>query len=103
MNENGPWETLVEDQLVDTTGGKAASLLDFTFDKLVEIKFIKFDLISYWGAGGGLQYFAAIPGKKHQSVIKCLSESQGGSSAETTTESAITNIILPESYIITNN
>ena len=62
MNENGPWETLVAEQLVDTTGGKAASLLNFTFDKPVEIQFIKFDLISYWGtSGGGLQYFAAIP------------------------------------------
>ena len=68
MKENGPWETLVEDQLVDTTGGKAASLLNFTFDKPVKIQFLKFDLISYWGSlGGALQYFAAIPAtsKKH--------------------------------------
>ena len=67
MNETGPWETLVEDQLVDTRG-VAASLQSFTFDKPVEIQFIKFDLISYWGDGGGLQYFAAIPAtsKKHQ-------------------------------------
>ena len=65
LKENGPWETLVEDQLVDTTfsGGKRpASLLNFTFKEPVEIQFIKFDLISYWGgSGGGLQYFAAIP------------------------------------------
>jgi len=76
MNENGPWETLVEDQLVDTRG-IAASLLNFTFDEPVEIKFIKFDLISYWGTQrGGLQYFAAI-----------LATS--GPTAETTTDSAI--------------
>ena len=62
MNENGPWETLLEDQLVDTSK-KAASLLNFAFDQLVEIQFIKFDIQSYWGKGGGLQYFAAIPGK----------------------------------------
>ena len=69
MNENGPWETLLEDQLVDTSRGEAASLLNFTFKEPVEIQFVKFDLISYWGSSGGLQYFAAIPAtsKKHQS------------------------------------
>ena len=61
MNENGPWETLVEDQLVDTSNWEVASLLHFTFEKPVEIQFIKFDLISYWGLGGALQFFAAIP------------------------------------------
>jgi len=61
VNQNGPWETLVHDELVDTRN-KAASLLNFTFDELVEVQFIRFDLISYWGGlGGGLQYFAAIP------------------------------------------
>ena len=66
MNETGPWETLVEYQLVDTTGGKTAPLLEFTFQELVEIQFIRFDLITYWGFGGGLQYFAAIPAKSRK-------------------------------------
>jgi len=62
MNETGPWETLVEDQL-PYKRGVAASLLNFTFEEPVEIQFLKFDLISYWGgSGGALQYFAAIPG-----------------------------------------
>merc|ERR1711971_947631 len=81
MNENGPWETLVEDQL-DDTRGIAASLFNFTFEKPVEIQFIKFDLISYWGAGGGgLQYFAAIP-------------ATSGPAAESTTDSAIGTTII---------
>ena len=73
-NVDGPWETLVEDQLVDTTfsgGKKPALLLNFTFEDPVQIQFLKFDLVSFWGsAGGGLQYFAAIPApsKKHLSV-----------------------------------
>ena len=46
MHENGPWDTLVEERLVDTRG-KAASLLNFTFEKPVETQFIKFDLVSY--------------------------------------------------------
>ena len=103
LDETGPWETMVDSHLPDTTEGQAAELLNFTFEQPVKLKYLKFEFISYWGVGGGLQYFAAIPGKKHQSVIKCLSESQGGSSAETTTESAITNTILTESYVITND
>ena len=55
LNEKGPWQTLVEDELADTTGGFPAALLNFTFEKPVEIQFMKFDLISFWGKGGGLQ------------------------------------------------
>ena len=64
LNEKGPWQTLVEDELADTRH-KPAALLNFTFENPVEIKFLKFELVSFWGtgaeAGGGLQYFAAIP------------------------------------------
>ena len=61
--ENGPWKILVEDELIDTTGFDIpAALLNFTFEEPVEIQFLKFELLSYWGDwGGGLQYFAAIP------------------------------------------
>ena len=71
-NKRGPWKTLVEDQLVDTSNEEAAPLLNFIFEEPVEIQFIKFDLISYWGTqGGGLQYFAAIPAtsKKYSKSI----------------------------------
>ena len=59
-NENGPWKMLADYHLADTRG-KPAPLLNFTFAEPVEIQFIKFELVSYWGIGGGLQYFAAIP------------------------------------------
>ena len=59
-NENGPWKMLADYHLADTRS-KPAPLLNFTFDEPVEIQFIKFELVSYWGNGGGLQYFAAIP------------------------------------------
>ena len=76
LDKNGPWETLLEDQLVDTRA-VVAPLLNFTFDKPVEIQFIKFDLISYWGGGGGgLQYFAAIPAtsKKHKFCMSSVNK-----------------------------
>jgi len=76
-NQSGPWETLVEDWLVDTSGvSRAAALLNYTFDKPIEIQYIRFDLVSFWELGGGLQYFAAIP-------------ASSGPAAETTTDSAI--------------
>lgn len=67
-NETEPFELLLEDELVDTTGNKAASLLDFTFDKAVEVQYLRFDLVSYWGHGGGLQYFAPNSGFASQIV-----------------------------------
>jgi len=60
-NENGPWQTLVEDDLVNTSGTESASLLNFTFDNPVQIKFLKFEVVSFWRNGAALQYFAAVP------------------------------------------
>ena len=45
-NLNGPWKTLLEDELVDTRG-EAASLLNFTFEDPVELQYLRFDLVSY--------------------------------------------------------
>ena len=67
VNMGGPWKILLEDELADTRG-KPAPLLNFTFEEPVEIQYIKFELVSFWGGrGGGLQYFAAIP-----ATSKCL-------------------------------
>ena len=69
LNESGPWNTLLEDELIDTRG-KAASLLNFTFEEPVEIKFLRFDLVSYWGTvGAGLQYFAPIASKTTKAEV----------------------------------
>jgi len=54
----------VEHHLPDTRG-KPAPLLNYTFKEPVEIQFLRFELVSYWGIqGGGLQYFAAVPATK---------------------------------------
>ena len=58
LGESGPWNTLVEEELVDVDG--PAPLLEFVFDKPEEVQFLKFDLLSFWGDGGALQYFAAV-------------------------------------------
>ena len=60
VGENGPWQTLLEEELEDTRN-KPASMRDFTFNDPVRVQFLKFDLLDYYGqTGGGLQYFAAI-------------------------------------------
>ena len=61
-NETGPWKTLVQDHLDDPTNSSGPiPLVNFTFEEPVQIQYLRFDLISNWGAGGGgLQYFAAI-------------------------------------------
>ena len=97
-NENGPWETLLEDELVDTRGQKAAALLNFTFDEPVEVQYLRFDLVSYWGdVGGGLQYFAPIPATsklQHQTSEHDQNsfylKPKGGSGVETTTDGSVT-------------
>ena len=65
LSESGPWEILVEAELIDTRGQTPAALINFTFDEPKTIQFLKFDLVSYWNQkslfGGGLQYFAPIP------------------------------------------
>ena len=36
----------------------------------VELKYLRFELVSYWGTlGGGLQYFAAIPASEYKQLI----------------------------------
>ena len=52
--------------------GRRAALLNFTFEKPVNIQFMKFDLISFWGDGGGLQYFAAIPATGKSVSVRIL-------------------------------
>ena len=76
LNQSGPWETLLEKELNDTSF-KPASLLNFFFEEPVEIQFLKFELISYWGdKGGGLQFFAAIPATMTDTAI--IRNSGGG-------------------------
>ena len=61
LNKEGPWEILVKDRL-NFSRSETVQLLNFTFVKPVEIQFLRFELMSYWGPhGGGLQYFGAIP------------------------------------------
>ena len=61
LNENGPWEILLEYELPNRLGSYRPPLVDLYFEEPVEIQFLKFELVSYWGSeGGGLKYFAPL-------------------------------------------
>ena len=91
LNETSPWDILVEDELIDTRGGKPAALLNFAFEEPVEMQFIRFELVSYWRFGGGLQYFAAIPGEA-TTTTNTTTTSKTTTIATTTTTTTKTTI-----------
>ena len=56
LKKAGPWE-----ELLDETLKKTPSLLQtFFFKNTTEIRYLWFHLVSFYGRGGGLQYFAPI-------------------------------------------
>ena len=90
LNEEGPWETVVDSRLPGTTH-EAPTLLNFTFEQPLKLKYLKFELISYWGKAGALQYFAPIPAtSEHHLSVHDQTFKKGGSVAETTSDSSIT-------------
>ena len=60
-NSEGPWAVILEEELIHTLSSRTESLRNITFSERVEVQYLKFDLVSFWGKGGGLQYFAAVP------------------------------------------
>ena len=56
---DGPWKRLIGNLLEDSrkTPPKVKTLM---FDKPLVLRYIKFELVEYWGLGGGLQYFEPI-------------------------------------------
>ena len=56
LKKAGPWE-----ELLDETLEKDPTLLQtFFFKNTTEIRYLWFHLVSFYGRGGGLQYFAPI-------------------------------------------
>ena len=59
-NENGPWEELLEESLEDTRRENPQPVLEFTFANPASVEFIQFQMLDFWGIGGGLQYLSII-------------------------------------------
>ena len=58
LNEDGPWQELLEESLEDSRHQDPPPVEQFVFSQPSVVSFIKFELLDYWDTGGGLQYFS---------------------------------------------
>ena len=58
--DNGPWEELLVADLEDSRQQNPPPVQQIMFANPAVVSFIKFELLEYWGYGGGLQYFVPI-------------------------------------------
>jgi len=58
--DNGPWEELHVADLEDSRRQNPPPIQQIMFANPSNVSFIKFELLEYWGNGGGLQYFVPI-------------------------------------------
>jgi len=60
-NNNGPWKELIVADLEDSRKQDPPPIQNLTLDNSVIVRFVKFELLEYWGnLGGGLQYFKVM-------------------------------------------
>ena len=60
MKEGGPWVQLLDQQLEEPEKALAPTMQNFYFKESVEVQFLRFDLDSFWGASGGLEFLRVI-------------------------------------------
>jgi len=63
-NDSGPWDELLIADLEDSRLQNPPPVQQLIFANPAVVSFIKFELLEYWGSGGGLQYFVPIYRKK---------------------------------------
>ena len=54
---------LLENELADSRKDSDPPLKTFSLKKEVELRFLHFQLLDFWGKGGGLQYLFVEPGE----------------------------------------
>ena len=57
------FELLVEGSLPDSRKKNPVDSLTFTFHER-EVGYVQFQVLSFWGKGGGLQFLELLPGRK---------------------------------------
>ena len=57
------FEILVEGSLLDDRNKNPVNSLTFTFPERV-VGYVQFQVLSFWGRGGGLQFLEVLPGRK---------------------------------------
>ena len=69
LRMEGPWKKLLTANLHDSRHQDPPPLQALMFEKSVVVTLVKFELLEYWGAGGGLQYFTMIPSPNQQGLF----------------------------------
>ena len=59
---DGSWEVILEQNLEDSREQTPPPTLELMFQDSLVVRYIKFEMLEFWGNGGGLQYFAVILG-----------------------------------------
>ena len=54
---------LLEDELADSRNDSEPPLKTLPLEREVELRFLHFQLLEFWGKGGGLQYFSVQEGE----------------------------------------
>ena len=77
LMEDGPWKPLLEKEFDDPFADKAPTPVVQTFylEEVAKVKYLRFDLKSYWKAyGGGLDFFGVITesGSDHFSLLSAV-------------------------------
>ena len=62
LNNNGPWNELLVADLEDSRNQNPPPVQNLTFANSAPVRFVKFELLDYWGYGGGLQYLEVLTG-----------------------------------------
>ena len=70
-------EVLLENELADSRKDSDPPLKTFPLKKEVELRFLHFKLVDFWGKGGGLQYFYVEPGKIVLRIQALFDQSSG--------------------------
>ena len=56
----GPWQTLLEANLEDSRQQRPPPIKQLMFENPQNVRFIRFELLEFYGMGGGLQYFEVL-------------------------------------------
>ena len=61
LEESGPWVQLLEGEFDEVEKPATPTVKTIYFEEAVELQFLRFDLISFWGRhGGGIGIFEVI-------------------------------------------
>ena len=59
-SSSGPWQTILEAKLKDSRQQKSPPVQKLLFENPLLVRFVKFELLEFWGDGGGLQHFSVL-------------------------------------------